>query len=314
MVPPTKSRPSASVVIPVFRDAQRAIALVNDLSAGDLESGLLSEIIVVDDGSGDETPSLLQRNLPDSVQLIILPSNRGRSAARNAGATHASGEHILFIDCDCLPLSPQLISSHLSEWDESVSASIGPVLGNGEGFWHRYQEESSERRRRQHAAGIIYSGSSQNMMVRRSAFVECGGFDEAYRTYGFEDRDIQIRLLAHGPIRWAENAKVRHMDSLSLQDVSSKMTAAGGNAAEVFSLRFPEAYRALGYARLDARLHPILQRPSELALRVTPHLARIIDRWLDTRWLPFAARKLMVKTVTALSYLAGSSTRTISER
>src|SRR5690606_9894692 len=95
-------------------------------------------------------------------------------------------------------------------------ASIGPVVGIGRGFWHAFQVRSSARRAALHGRGVPYAGSTQNLMVRRDCFEVIGGFDEAYRAYGFEDRDFLIRLAAHGPIAWANDALIEHHDDLSL--------------------------------------------------------------------------------------------------
>ncbi len=294
-----------SIVIPVFRDGDRAITLVRALRDLPRDGSEASEIIVVDDGSGDGTAEALSAAVGDITRIVPLPANVGRSMARNAGAGLASGELILFMDCDCLPASPTLLQSHLAAWDDDVAATIGHVVGDGQGFWHRYQAKSSERRRRQHAAGIPYSGSSQNLMVRRSAFQACGGFDAAYRTYGFEDRDLQIRLAGHGEIRWADGATVRHMDRLSLAAVSRKMAEAGGQAADVFRARHPDAYRLLGYGALDAHLRPWLRLPAGLAALLAPAAARGVDILLDRPWLPFSLKSLMVRSITAASYLSG---------
>ncbi|HEU0153890.1 MAG TPA: glycosyltransferase [Arenimonas sp.] len=295
-----------SVVIPTYRDPLRAAALVRELRAQDLPVGVLLEIIVVDDGSGDNVARALALAVGDDAKVIDLPVNVGRSAARNAGTSEASSELIMFMDCDCLPETPRFIRAHLAAWDEGTVATIGHVVGNGEGFWHRYQSTSSLRRQRQHAAGVSYSGSSQNFMVRRTAFDACGGFDTAYRGYGFEDRDLQIRLMAHGEVRWAGDATVRHMDELCMSDVARKLAEAGGNSARIFRERHPEAYRQLGYSSLDVDWHPWLRLPATLAARMVPALARGLDRMLAKRWLPYPIASLLVRALSAASYLSGA--------
>jgi glycosyltransferase involved in cell wall biosynthesis len=295
-----------SIVIPVYRDAERAIALVHALAQPRPASAPALDIILVDDGSRDGTLEKLLAGTSGLARVHPLATNAGRSAARNAGAALARGDVILFTDCDCLPGHERLEQAHLQAWDTSTVASVGPVVGSGDGFWHRYQSAASIRRRRQHSAGLVCSGSSQNLMVSRPAFAACGGFDLAYCTYGFEDRDILMRLSALGGVAWAEAAVVRHMDALNMALVSRKLAEAGGEAAIVFSGRFPDAYRALGYDRLDARRHRWLQSPSRWASAMVPRAARAVDELLDKPWLPYGIKRAAVRLVSAASYLSGS--------
>jgi glycosyltransferase involved in cell wall biosynthesis len=294
-------------VIPVYCDADRAIALVLALQKQRLPFGVETEIVVVDDGSGDGSANLIEEALRDHIVLVRLPANSGRAIARNTGAQRVTGEVILFMDCDCLPASDDLITTHLKAWEPGVVATIGPVIGNGDGFWHRYQSAASERRARQHAAGINFSGSSQNLMVSRAAFDSCAGFDSTYRTYGFEDRDLQLRIGRTGRIAWAAGASVRHMDQLALPLVCQKMAEAGGAAAVLFSHRHPSAYRALGYAVLDTRQHPWLRLPARLLGRLMEPMARLGGRFVENPRVPYWLKSLIVKSLTGISYLVGTT-------
>lgn len=296
-----------SVVIPVYRDANRAIELVHAMQLQQLPQGTSTEIILVDDGSDDGSADRIEEFLGNQISLHRLPTNSGRATARNVGAAASSGEVLMFVDCDCLPSGDDLIAAHLAAWAAGVVATIGPVTGDGDGFWHRYQSAASKRRSRQHAAGITFSGSSQNLMVSRPAFESCGGFDNAYRTYGFEDRDLQLRLAHYGQIAWAPAAGVRHMDTLTLPLVCRKMIEAGGLAAVLFSLRYPHAYRALGYAALDTRQHRWLRLPAQLLDKIIGPMARIGDRLIRNPLVPYGLKSRLVKILSGISYLVGTA-------
>lgn len=296
-----------SVIIPTWRDSERAIALVAALrDAWRCDSDV--DLVVVDDGSADGSDERLQSALDGvaGVRVLALPANVGRSSARNAGAEAANGEWLLFLDADCLPADPDWINAHRRCHVPGVVASTGPVLGTGRGFWSEYQARASARRARQHAAGMAYSGAGSNLAVRRSDFIACGGFDPAYRNYGFEDRDLLLRLLKRGNVAWAQEAVVRHMDTLSLASVCHKMREAGGEPARLFDHRHPDAYRRLGYARLDLRHHPNLRWPARWIEPLLAPAARWLEPTLDWRWLPFGLRAGAAKLVAGLHFMVGT--------
>jgi glycosyltransferase involved in cell wall biosynthesis len=297
-----------SVVIPVYRDGTRALAAARAMAAQVLPAGMALEIVLVDDGSDDDTPALLAREAAPA-RVLRLERNTGRSAARNAGAQAVTGTVVVFMDCDCLPTRADFLSAHLSALDRDAVASSGAVTGGGDGFWDRYQHEASLRRERQHAAGAPYSGSSQNLAVRKAAFEQVGGFDTGYRQYGFEDRDLLLRLAGLGRIAWTPEAVVRHLDTLSLAEVSRKMVEAGEHSSPRFAARHPDAYRALGYARLDARARPFLRLVAiPLDAMIAP-LSRLLDGMLSGPALPYVVKALLVRLVTGASYLSGTARR-----
>ncbi|HET6435317.1 MAG TPA: glycosyltransferase family 2 protein [Xanthomonadaceae bacterium] len=295
-----------SVIIPTHRDAGRAVSAADAIWTQALPEGCALQVIVVDDGSGDDSAERLAERMDPRVRLLLLPTNVGRSGARNAGAAIADGEFLVFMDCDCLPTGSGFLQAHLAAMRNGAVACTGDVLGAGGGFWDRYQREASLRRRRQHGAGMRYAGSSQNLAVRRDAFEASGGFDTGYRRYGFEDRDLLLRLSALGPIAWTD-AAVRHLDRFDLAQVSRKMAEAGAWSSPRFAARHPDAYRALGFAALDARERRWLRPAARLLDRCLPSLAKRVDSLLEAAWIPYAARAAMTRLVTGLSYLAGTS-------
>lgn len=92
MVPVTQR---ISVIVPAFNSAQTIAAALK--SAFSQEPGPL-EVIVVDDGSRDDTPEVVARSFPQA--RLVRQSNQGPSAARNAAASMAQGEWLAFLDAD----------------------------------------------------------------------------------------------------------------------------------------------------------------------------------------------------------------------
>src|SRR5689334_12185159 len=89
--------PDVSVVIPVL-DGEDVINRALDSVFAQTYSNF--EIIVVDDGSTDQTVSLVSKKVCDQLRLIEHSENRGAAAARNTGIAAANGRWIAFLDCD----------------------------------------------------------------------------------------------------------------------------------------------------------------------------------------------------------------------
>ena len=108
--------PLLSVVIPVYNEAENIVPLYERLSStlGQLGG---SEIIFVDDGSGDSSAEIVLdlRKRDSSVKLIRLSRNFGHQAALSAGLDHARGQAVVFMDAD-LQDPPELITELVREW------------------------------------------------------------------------------------------------------------------------------------------------------------------------------------------------------
>ena len=92
------SNPLFSVVIPAYNAGSSISSLINKFIKQDYAR---MEIIVVDDGSQDDTYTICQvLSSKHSCLTVLHQENQGVSAARNLGLQHASGDYILFVDSD----------------------------------------------------------------------------------------------------------------------------------------------------------------------------------------------------------------------
>jgi glycosyltransferase involved in cell wall biosynthesis len=114
------ARPQVSVIVPVFNGATTLLDAVASIRAQDVAV----ELIVVDDGSTDDTPHLVA-TLSDAI--AIRQDNRGPASARNAGLAFARAPFIAFLDDDDVWL-PSKLRDQLRLFDEHPDATI--VLGH----------------------------------------------------------------------------------------------------------------------------------------------------------------------------------------
>ena len=120
---PAALNPNVSVIIPTYNRASFIADAINSCLAQGLHSTDL-EIIVVDDGSTDDTSTLL-RDFSDKIFQLSLPDNMGRNSARNAGLAYASGNYVKFLDSDDLlepgSLQLELVTAQRENADIVVS-------------------------------------------------------------------------------------------------------------------------------------------------------------------------------------------------
>lgn len=184
---------SVSVVIPAY-NAQNFIrkALVSVLE----QTVEVDEIIVVDDGSSDETSQIVAAYAP-RVRLL-QQQNQGPSRARNFGVESATSEWVAFLDADDAWV-PQKIEKQLNALQahpESVLCYTGlrNLLPDGlEAIRDAFPVSKLRDQLRLENPGITPS----SVVVRRSTYFSCGGFTSNFK--GSEDWDLWSRLIDSGP-------------------------------------------------------------------------------------------------------------------
>jgi GT2 family glycosyltransferase len=216
--------PSVSVVIPTHNRAGSLAHVLEMLAAQQAEVPRL-EVVVVDDGSTDETrASLESRDWGLNVKLHSQPPS-GVAVARNQGARLATAPILVFIDDDVAP-APGFLAAHLAthlEVDNAVA--IGRLAPSDEpgakppGWW-RWLEWQFEKQYTEIASGersldglSLYSG---NFSLPAALFWQVGGFDESVRYC--EDSELGLRLEQAGAhFRLARDAVGHHSGYRSFQ-------------------------------------------------------------------------------------------------
>ena len=200
---PVGSTTSVSVVIP----AKNVAAYVGETIASALAQGEVTEVIVVDDGSTDNTISIV-RAIRDPRLRLMTNDSAGVSAARNLGARHASGEWLLFLDADDL-MRPGAVAALLAAargapravlvyGDYNTIDSEGRQIGRRDLLKGR-RKPSGDVLTRLAAGNFIVNGGIA--LARAEAFRAIGGFDTSLRYC--EDWHCWCRLAAIGEFEFA---------------------------------------------------------------------------------------------------------------
>jgi glycosyltransferase involved in cell wall biosynthesis len=117
---------ATSVVIPAFNEAASIGPLITQLRA----AAPWHEVLVIDDGSTDDTPA---RAAAAGARVVTHPYNKGNGAAVKTGIRHASGNFILIVDADGQhrPADAQRLVTHLGAYDLVVGARSTHTQANG---------------------------------------------------------------------------------------------------------------------------------------------------------------------------------------
>ena len=186
---------SVSVIVPVHNNAGDLRLCLSALRAAMTPD---SEIIVVDDGSTDDTPSVPARM---GVPVVALAENAGPAAARNQGARRARGAILFFVDADVVvsPGAIERVQRFFADHPEHVavfgSYDVGPGCGT---MVSRYRNllHHFVHQRGNPDASTFWAGCGA---IRRSVFYEVGGFDAGrFPRASIEDIELGYRLRAAG--------------------------------------------------------------------------------------------------------------------
>lgn len=202
-----------SVIIPTYN---RAAVLQRAIDSVLAQKGADFELILVDDGSTDDTESVIratdngQRSKTNNhsffslercpLSVVRCPENRGPSAARNLGIGHAKGAWIAFLDSDD-EWMPGKLKAQLEFFRENPNYLICQT----EEIWIRNGIRVNPMKKHQKSGGRIFEKclplcvvSPSAVMMHRKLFDEVGLFDESLPAC--EDYDLWLRIAAKHPI------------------------------------------------------------------------------------------------------------------
>lgn len=197
-------KPLVSVVIPTLNRREEAVACSRSLTESEYQN---IEIIVVDNGSVDDTVSCVSELNDPRIKLIRSKVNLGAGGGRNRGAKAATGKYLLFVDSDNVVDSKMI--SQLVDFLERNSdcGMVGPLMlikshpdrvwtyfadidmYSSRAFYKGYGEKNSK----QYADKILTGHIPNCFMVKKTDFETIGGFDEKYLIM-YEEADLAEKI------------------------------------------------------------------------------------------------------------------------
>lgn len=245
--------PQTSVIVPTFNGAQKLPALINILLP---QIALGRELIVVNDGSRDDTASVL------SAQLLGHPyarlytiENRGRSGARNYGVSRSSGSFIVFLDDD-MEVSGSFLermeSIHRRHADAWITGTVKQKIvdiphSDFLRFRSRLDYCASGPPCSDDGLVEVRSFTTQQLGVPRASFLRLGGFAEQLRDS--EDFALSVRVLDAGQKIIHDSANIAyHRDFSDFHDFMARQSeyrkgrVALARAAPELVERFPDVF------------------------------------------------------------------------
>ena len=187
---------AVSVIIPTFNRARKVVRAISSVL---YQTFTDYEVIVVDDGSNDETGHFVAQFHPH-IRYLSHSKNLGISAARNTGVKASSAPLIAFLDSD-----DYWLPEKLSVQTEFFSQNTEAVACQTEEIWIRKGIRVNPRKKHFKPSGNIFEPSLKlclvspsAVMVKRWLFDEVGLFDEDLPAC--EDYDLWLRISCRYPV------------------------------------------------------------------------------------------------------------------
>jgi len=277
-----KAMKELSICIPVYNFDVGPLAeeLNKQLSAIDIPS----EIVLMDDASGESYRQTNRQLAGGTTRYIQLEKNIGRSKIRNRLAEEARYQYLIFMDCDSRVPSPHYINDYLAQCHPGIVCYGGCVYDKNPPqdktlhlrWKYGIKRESATAAERSRHPNFGFR--TNNFLIDKAIFNHIG-FDESLQGYGHEDTLFGLELMTHNiPVVHIDNPLV-HIGLESAPVFLSKTASSVANLSHINTLlkeRYPEY---INHSRLASTYQNIcrvgLRKPAALLLKaIQPFLRR----------------------------------------
>lgn len=249
------NQPLVSLIIPCYNESRRLVHLERGLREFQQYWNFSFEVIVVDDGSSDETADLLRQLLPifmnpELFQVIQLSENQGKGGALRAGVLAANGDFVLTLDAD-MAAHPLLLQDWLKILPNQKFSSDAIFIGS-----RNHHQSEIEAKSHRKFAGQLFNGLVQMITPIKIEDTQCGFklYPTAIAKLLFQDLHIKgwahdIELLYKAryldisiesmPIKW------KHVDDEKISVLSDGIKMAKETTFLSLRFRFHPTYRKM---------------------------------------------------------------------
>jgi glycosyltransferase involved in cell wall biosynthesis len=281
---------SLSVIIPTY-NRKDVLAKALDGYLAQSSPQLVDELLIVDDGSTDDTESMVQefsRRSPFTIRYL-RQANKGPAAARNLGIREARSSMVLFTDSDIVP-ERDLVSQHL-EWHRNNPQTSAAVLGyvtwspeiKATPFMRWYGEDGALfayrqlRGKREIDFHFFYSC---NLSLKTNFLRTSGQFDDDFKSASWEDSELGYRLHKAGlRLLYNPQAIAFHHQFFTFDEACRK--ARGNSVAREIFLKKEAGQHFL--AQRKERMKGIRARIGKLAATAVGTMMSASPRLLDSK-------------------------------
>jgi glycosyltransferase involved in cell wall biosynthesis len=215
-----------SLVTPVYNRSKELPEFLASIESQSVEEAF--EIILIDDGSSDDSPAILldfaHRHRGRFHVVVVLRHRKTpyrsktftftAGGARQSGVNISQGRLLLFLDPDQL-IDKDCLQQHLYWWRAGFEVILGDrrdknrLLLDGQWFyWASLRQKALNQNRNWWDS--FYTG---NVSIDRKVFMDVGGFDETLQYWGLDDTDLAYRLARKGVCMWhTPRALVYHLN------------------------------------------------------------------------------------------------------
>lgn len=204
----TENNPVISVIIPAYNYGRYLSEAIESVFAQTFTD---FELIIVDDGSTDDTAAVVREYLSDPRVCYIYQKNRGPSAARNTGIRLARGKYIALLDGDDVWM-PLKLKKQIQLFEEAEDVVlIYCMVEHIDEIGNKLLHISWPHKMGATYKDLMYMpwvvGSSSSVLIKKSTFDEVGVFDESMTSV--EDTDMWIRILRHHKCAYVNEVLVK---------------------------------------------------------------------------------------------------------
>ena len=253
------------------------------------------EVVVVDDGSTDGTPTWLRQNTDRFAHVRLIEQVHGGPAeGRNRGVEHARGDVIVFIDSD-LVVTPVFLAKHAealqlswSRTGDQLCFTYGAVINTA-----NFEEPTKERHKLRDLSWAYFA--TGNVAIDRSILQRSGLFDTGFRLYGWEDLELgeRLRRMRVRLIKCPDAVGYHWHPALSLDQIPRLIEVEGERARMGLLFYRKHPTRRVRFIIQFTWLHRILWELLTLGGLINEQTLLPLLRWLIRRGYSGTAMELL---------------------